>query len=155
MRKLVFFVCLLATPCASLAQKSEASWESLHALRAGERLEVVETSLKNHKGPLVAISEESITLRENGTDQAIKKENVMRVTRLEKTHRLRNALIFGVVGLGVGAGIGAAAGSCHPGDIICARGVVAAVGGVGGLLGGLAIGAAVPSHETVYRTKLH
>jgi thiamine pyrophosphate-dependent acetolactate synthase large subunit-like protein len=155
MRNLLFVVCLLAMPCVSRAQNSEASWETLHALRAGEKIEVVETTLKNHKGTLVTSSEESITLRESGAEQTIKKENVTRVTRLEKTHRLRNALIFGAVGAGVGAGIGAAAVRCHPGDIVCGRGVVAAVGGVVGLLGGLAIGTAVPSHDTIYRNKPH
>ena len=159
MRKLLVAVCLLVTPCVSRAQKSEESWRNLSALRAGEKIEVVEASLKKHKGILVTVSEESIRLREDATDQTINKENVMRVTRLEKSHRLRNALIFGAVGAGTGAIIGVAAGaggSCKGSYFVnCSAAKRAAFGGVSGLVVGFPVGAAVPSHDTVYRAKPH
>jgi hypothetical protein len=151
MRKLLVAVCLLAMPCVSRAQKSNASWDALNTLRAGEKVEVVETSLKMHIGTFVAVSEETLNLREAATDQTIKKENVMRVTRLGKSHRLRNAIVFGVVGAGAGTGIGAAV---HSGkDSYISRGAAALVGAVFGLAGGAAIGATVPSHDTIYRSK--
>ena len=108
MRKLLVVVCLLATPCVSQAQQSNALWHALNALGTGEKVEVVETSLKMHVGTFVAVSDETLSLREAGIDQTIKKENVMRVTQLGKSHRLRNAIVFGAVGAGAGAGIGAA-----------------------------------------------
>jgi len=155
LRKLWFVACLLATPGISHAQKDTGSWESLNALRSGEKIEVVETSLMNHKGTLVTVSEESIALRESGVEQAIKKENVIRVTQLEKSHRLRNALIFGVVGGGAGAIIGVAAGGACRGSyfVNCSAGKRAAFGGVAGLVVGLPIGALVSSHDTIYRVK--
>jgi hypothetical protein len=70
MRKLLVVVCLMATPCVSRAQKSNA-WDALNALRANEKIEVVEASLKQRKGIFVAVSEESITLRENAADQTV------------------------------------------------------------------------------------
>ena len=157
MRKLLIAVCLLAAPCVSWAQKREASWENLKALRAGEKIEVVEMSLKTHKGTVVTVSEETLNFREGATDQTMKKEIVMRVSQLEKSHRLRNALIFGAVGAGAGAGIGVAAGGgCHHSFVItCSAAKRAAFGGVSGLVVGFPIGAAVPSHDTIYRSKSH
>jgi len=150
-RRALFVACLLLTPCVSRAQKTQASWDSLNALRAGEKIEVVETSLKKDTGTFAAVSEESLTLREGAAEQSIRKEDVMRVTSLAKSHRLRNALIFGAVGAGAGAGIGAAAFRCHPGEFICLTGIPIGILGVSGFLGGTAIGAFVPSHPTVYR----
>ena len=151
MRRALFVACLLLTPCVSRAQKTAASWDALNALRSGEKIEVVETSLKKHTGTFAAVSEESLTLREGAAEQSIRKEDVMRVTSLAKSHRLRNALIFGAVGAGAGAGIGAAALPCHRGDFVCVTGAAAAIFGVSGFLGGAAIGAFVPSHPTIYR----
>lgn len=81
-------------------------------MHAGQRIEVVETNLKKHNGTFSTVTEEAIQLREGGNDVGIKKENVMRVTLLDKSHRLRNAFIVGAVGSGAGAGIGAAATRC-------------------------------------------
>ena len=97
-------------------------------------------------------------MREGSNDIGIRKENIARVTLLEKSHRLRNALILGVVGAGVGAGIGTAASRCSSSNgsfNLCgiARGAEVAVGAVIGLAGGAGIGAAIPSHPTIYRAQ--
>jgi hypothetical protein len=157
MRKLLIAVCLLAVPCLSRAQKREASWENLKALRAGEKIEVAEMNFKMHKGTVVAVSEETLNLREGAADQTIRKEHVLRVTQLEKSHRLRNALIFSAVGAGAGAGIGVAAGGgCHHSYIItCSAAKRAAFGGVNGMVVGFPVGVAVPSHDTIYRSNRH
>jgi hypothetical protein len=149
LRKLLIAICLLGMPCISWAQANRGSWEALNSLHAGQRIEVVETSLKKHQGTFLTVSNEAIQLREGATDEPIEKENVMRVTSL--SHRWRNALIFGLVGAGVGAGIGAAlAGKCF-----CTRGQAAGVVAVVGLAGGAAIGVALPSNDTIYRAKQH
>lgn len=148
MGKLLVVVCLMATPCVSRAQKSNA-WDALNALRANEKIEVVEASLKQHKGMFVAVSEESITLRENAADQTIKKENVMRVTALDKGHHWRNALIGGAVGAGVGAGVGAAA----AGKCFCTTSQAVKAVALVGLAGRAVVGVALPSHDTIYRAK--
>jgi hypothetical protein len=151
LRRLLIAVCLLGMPCISWAQANRGSWEALDSLHAGQRIEVVEMSLKKHRGTFVTVSDEAIQLREGASDEAIKKENVMRVTVLDKGHRWRNALIFCAVGAGVGAGIGAAA----AGKCFCTRGQAAeAVAGVG-LVGGAVIGVALPTHDTIYRAKQH
>ena len=155
MRQLALLAMFLGMPVLSLAQTNQNSWDALNTLRAGQRIEVFETNLKNHKGTFSAITGEAIQLREGGTDVAIQKENVMRVTLLEKSHRLRNAFIYGGVGAGAGAGISAAATRCPPpsGFSFCGVGRGAIIGGsaVVGLLAGGGIGAAIPSHPTIYR----
>src|SRR3989442_13573194 len=95
------------------------------------------------------VSEEAIQLREGTTDVAVRRENVLRVTLLEKSHRLRNILIFGGAGCGVGAGIGAAAVSND--GIVPGKPIAAAFGGVIGLLGGIGVGAAWAALPAVYR----
>jgi hypothetical protein len=92
-------------------------------------------------------------LREGESDVAIPRQNVLRVTLLDKSHRLRNAFIYGAVGAGTGAGISAAATRCPTptGFSLCGVGRGAIIGGsaVVGLLGGGGIGAAIPSHPTI------
>jgi hypothetical protein len=85
LRKLLIAICLLGMPGILLAQSNRGSWEALDNLHAGQRLEVVETSLKQHAGTFVTVSDEAIQLREGATDKSIKKNDVMRVTSLEKT----------------------------------------------------------------------
>lgn len=159
MRQLALLAVFLGMPVLSLAQTNQNSWDALNTLRAGQRIEVFETNLKNHKGTFSAVTGEDIQLREGESDVAIPRQNVMRVTLLDKSHRLRNAFIFGTVGAGTGAGISAAATRCPPpnGFSLCGVGRGAIIGGsaVVGLLAGGGIGAAIPSHPTIYRVDHH
>lgn len=162
MRQLALLTMFLGMPVLSLAQTNQNSWDALNTLRAGQRIEVFETNLKNHKGTFSAVTGEAIQLREGGPSSrgdvtvAIPRQNVMRVTLLEKSHRLRNAFIFGAVGAGTGAGISAAATRCStsPSSFnLCGVGNGAIIAGsaVAGLLTGGGLGAAIPSHPTIYR----
>ena len=112
-------------------------WEALNRLHAGQKIEVVETGLKTHRGAFVAVSAEAIQLREGTTDEPIGKENITRVTLLDKGHHARNALIFGAVGVGLGAELGAAAQGRNK---IGGRGPGAGVGAAIGFLGGAVVG---------------
>ena len=115
-------------------------WQALNRLHEGQKIEVVEMDLKTHQGIFVAISDDAIQLRESTTVEPIRKEQIMRVTRLDNGHSARNALIFGALGVGVGAGMGAIArgpnriGGRHPG---------AKVGAAIGFLCGTAVGVAL------------
>ena len=159
MRNLVLIAILLEMPVLSHAQTNRNSWDALSALHAGQRIEVVETNLKKHKGTFSTVTDEAIQLRESSSDVGIKREDVMRVTLLDESHRLRNAFIFGAGGGGAGAGIGAAATRCSsPSGLFNScdfRGIAIGIGAVAGLMGGAGIGAAIPSHPTVYRVEHH
>lgn len=158
MRKLALIAMLLGMPVLSHAQTSRKSWDALNTLHAGQRIEVVETNLKKHKGTFSTATDEAIQLREGGRDVGIKREDVMRVSLLDESHRLRNAFIVGAAGAGTGAGIGAAATRCSStsGSLnFCGlgRSVAIGIGAVAGLIGGAGTGAAIPSHPTIYRAE--
>ena len=160
MRNLALIAILLVMPVLSHAQTNRNSWDALNALHTGQRIEVVETNLKKHKGRFSIVTDDAIQLREGGSDVGIKREGVMRVTLLDESHRLRNAFILGGAGAGTGAGIGAAATRCSSSSgsfNLCGlgRSVAIGIGAVAGLAGGAGTGAAIPSHPTVYRVEHH
>src|SRR5258708_7851100 len=145
MRNAALVCCLVLIPCALRAQNKRDDWKTLYDLRSGEKIELIETGMKKHVGNFSTVTEEAIQLREGSNDIGIRKESVARVTRLEKGHRLRNALILGAVGAGAGAGIGAAASRCSSSTgsfNFCGLGRDVAVGIGGGAGGG---GGARPS----------
>src|SRR6266568_488566 len=157
MRSAVLVCFLILVPCSLHAQDKKSDWKALYGLRSGERVELVETNMKKHVGVFSTVTDETIQMREGLNDIGIPKENVARVTVLDKSHRLRNAFLFGAAGAGAGAGIGAATSRCsNSTDTFCGigRSIAVGVGGLVGLAGGAGIGAAVPGHPTIYRAEL-
>jgi hypothetical protein len=118
-------------------------------LKVGQGIEVVEGNLKHHSGKFVTVTDELVTLKENGSDVSLKREDVMRVSTSSAPKRGEHALIGLVVGAAAGAGIGAATGSS--GGFIDSRGIGALIGIASGGPSGALVGAAVPAHKTVYR----
>ncbi len=156
MRNAALACFLILIPCSLRAQDKKADWKALYGLRSGEKIELVETGMKKHVGTFSTVTDEAIQIREGSNDVGIRRESVARVTVLDKSHRLRNAFIFGASGAGVGAGIGAATQRCSNSiDTLCGigRGIAVGLGGLVGLAGGAGIGAAIPSHPTIYRAE--
>lgn len=155
MRKATLAGFLILIPCLVRAQDKKSDWKALYALHSGEKIELMETGMKKHVGTFSTVTEEAIQIREGSNDIGIPKENVARVTVLDKSHRLRNSLVSGAVGAGAGAGIGAASTRCSNSNSFtgCWRDVAAGIGAVVGLLGGAGVGAAIPSHPTIYRAE--
>ncbi len=158
MRNAALVCFLILIPCSLRAQPKTGDWKALYSLHSGEKIEVVETGMKKHVGTFSTLSEEAIQLREASNDIGIRRESVVRVTLLDKSHRLRNVLILGAVGAGAGAGIGAAASRCpRPSGSLnfcgLGRSVAVGLGAVVGLAGGAGAGAAIPSHPTIYRAE--
>jgi hypothetical protein len=148
MRKLVVLICVLGVPCASLAQSNSASWDNLKALQAGEKIQVAQIKLNTVSGPFVSVSDAAISVEVEGGPQTIQRQEVRSVRLARHGHRLRNSLIGG----GVGAGMGAATDKlCQPCFFSISRGTVAEVFAVGGFAIGAAIGALLPSDVTIYR----
>jgi hypothetical protein len=158
MRNAALACFLILIPCSLCAQDKKVDWKALYGLRSGEKIELVETGMKKHVGTFSTVTEEAIQMREGSADIGIPKENVARVTVLDKSYRLRNAFLLGVVGAGAGAGIAAAASRCPNSTNtfnLCGLGRSAeiAIGSVVGLAGGAGIGAEIPSHPTIYRAE--
>src|SRR3989442_15642845 len=94
MRRLLISIGLLAMPCISRAQPPQDPWESLNSLHAGQKVEVVEKTLKKHVGTFMTVSAEAIQLREGAADGAIRREDVLGGSRPEKRQRFANMLIL-------------------------------------------------------------
>ena len=151
MRKAILvLVFLLLVPAFVLAQSAKDSWGNLKQLRAGQKIEVVDTSMKSLRGPFVSVSEEAITLQVGKSQESMERAKVVRVSVRDNSHRARNMLLgSGILGgialaatavpLGISGNEGTSCGAC-------AAAIAAGFGG------GAALGA-IPGSRTVYRAK--
>ena len=144
---------LAVAVCLSLSQVSFAQssdWAVVSQLAPGQRVKIETAQGKSYAGTVQSVSDEGIQV---GKGDLIPKPEVRQVQIWSPGHHGRNALI----GLGVGAGFGIAAGvSCGRSSIID-RGQCIAVGTpfFGGI--GAGIGALWPSHghwRPVYQSHL-
>ena len=150
-RAALILVLFLGLAGALGAQTQQGSWSNLNRLKVGQRIEVIESSMKQHVGKFVTVTDELLTLKENGSDVSVRREDIVRVSRSSGPKRGAHALIGLVVGGGLGAGIGAASGSNTGFLGGSSRGIAALVGIVIGAPSGAIVGAVLPAHATVYR----
>src|SRR5947207_15541303 len=87
-RAVLILVLLLGLAGALGAQTQHGSWSNLNPLKAGQGIEVIESSLKQHVGKFVAVTDESLTLKENGSNVSVKREAVVRVARPQNVVRM-------------------------------------------------------------------
>jgi hypothetical protein len=132
------------------AQSSQNNWDNLKQLRAGHKIEVVDSSMKSLRGPFVSVSEEAITLQVGKNPQSIERAKVVRVSVRDTSHRTRNMLL----GAGIFGGIALAATAVPLGisgneGTSCSACAAAIAAGFGG---GAALGA-IPGSRTLYRVK--
>src|SRR5208337_339593 len=138
---------LLMVPGFGSAQSSQNNWDNLKQLRPGQKIEVVDTSMKSLRGPFVSVSEEAITLQVGKSQESIERAKVVRVTVRDNSHRTRNMLL----GAGILGGIALAATAVPLGisrneGTSCGACAAAIAAGFGG---GAALGA-IPGSRTVY-----
>ena len=145
-RAVPILVLFLGLAGALGAQTRQGSWSNLNRLKVGQGIEVIESGLKGHTGKFVTVTNELLTIKENGSDVSVKREDVVRVSTSSGPKRGEHALIGLVVGGAIGAGIGAASGSKTD-----SRGIYALVGIAIGAPSGAIVGAVLPAHTTLYR----
>ena len=112
--------------------------------------------MKSLNGTFLTVSDEVISIQVEGDEVAIQRPDVFRVTSREQNKRLRNALLgLGIGGAAGGVGMWLAVRIAQPisrfrGEYYdIAKWVFLPLGlGVGA-----GIGAAIPSHPTIYRAK--
>jgi hypothetical protein len=141
---------LLLVPGLSLAQSSQNNWDNLKQLRPGQKIEVVDTSMKSLRGAFVSVSDEAITLQVGKSQESIERAKVVRVSVRDNSHRTRNMLL----GAGILGGIALAATAVPLGisgneGTSCGACAAAIAAGFGG---GAALGA-IPGSRTIYRVK--
>ncbi len=147
MRNLLSLICILATSSALPAQTSPSAWENLNALRAGQKIQIVDSTAHKHSGAFVSVSSTAIVLTQTDGDRTLQKQDVRSVKLMKGGHHLRNTLIGAGIGAGAGAGITAAAWESH--GFLGGRGDGAAVGAIIGGLVGAIVGAVLPSHASI------
>ena len=151
--KVVSFIVLLTTMAS--AQTSEQSWDNLRALRAGERIQVVDQRLRSQDGFFLDFSRETVTFQVDSDPVTVSRRDVLRVSDPGRSKRWRNTLL----GLGIGAAFGfvSGMGACeHLTDTKCKGSDRVAVGaGVALVYGGIGagVGALTPQHTTIYRAE--
>jgi hypothetical protein len=143
MRGLV--IALLLAGGAAAAPKT---WESLNQLHPGEPIEIIRGD-RAVKGDFVSSSTESLTIRTPVGEQRFLRPDVARVISRARSHRLRNALIGAGVGVAISIVTDQTVGTYlrNESNPDAARPVIWTVP----IAAGAAIGAAIPSHPTIYR----
>ena len=134
--------------------KDMSDWGNLKHLSAGQQIEVVLNDGKSYRGRFKSVSQDTLIVRVDTGEQSFDRNSVLRVSARAGSHRLRNAMLGGLIGIGAGAGIGAAAGkSSKNGFTKVNEAVGAGAGAVIGLGAGAGVGAALPATawRTVYR----
>lgn len=128
------------------------SWDTLRGLKPGDRVYVLDSTGKEHRGTWSSVSEQSVSIRTGNREMSIERTRVRRIRIPSSSRRLRNALI----GIGVGVAIGATTDQTlgaylrnESGESGGARAVtyIAPIALVSG------IAALAPAYKTVYRSR--
>jgi hypothetical protein len=95
----------MAAP-AAIHTRDTANWSNLAKLASGARIRVVLMNGKSYTGKFRSLSDELIVVALGHGERAFERQNVLRVSTLGKSHRLRNTLIGAAVGVGAGFAFG-------------------------------------------------
>src|ERR1051326_5456621 len=83
-----------------------ADWESLHALAADTRIEVVTQAGEHARASFVSASAGTLVAREKKGERSFAKTEIVEVKVYDNSRRVRQGLIWTAIGAGLGAGIG-------------------------------------------------
>lgn len=130
---------------------SAQSWDALNVLKPGDRITVLDTSDKEHKGDFTGVTTDAVSLKTGKGEVAVERARVRRVQVRSNSKRTRNALIGLAIGVTVGVVADQTAGAYfrnESGESAGARALtyiapIALFGGLG----------ALPAYRTVYRVR--
>lgn len=126
-------------------------WGNLARLTPGQRVEVIDMNLKRTRGVFRGTSAEELQIETSPAGiTTVPKAQVFRVSRTEKSKRMRNALIGMAAGAAAGLVTGALVDRSFSEDGENIAKMLFVPIGIGA---GAGIGAAVPGFETIYRAK--
>jgi hypothetical protein len=137
-------VCFLLAPWL---QAQQAQWGNLHEIRPGTRIQVVENSLKSTAGKFVSFSETDLTLKVEGKEVLIPKDQIHRVS-IPGKNRKRNTFIGLAAGTAQGVAWALALRNTENWRAGDSAGVICGSAGFGAL-----IGVAIPATRTVYKSE--
>ena len=135
---------------AAAADGAVGDWGSLHGAVIDQKVEIRPAGKPAVRGTVTQVTEEAIELRSGKRNISIARADVEQIGVRKKANRLRNALLFGAIGVGIAtaASLGIVAGTGGSDDV---AGVVALPIALGGAAGA-GLGAAAPGgYRVVYR----
>lgn len=147
---LVLLASLLSSGITMAATQDLASWDNLKQLRAADRVEVIDQSLKSFRGNFVSVSDEAISLRSKHESFTIERANVLRVSMYDSGRRARNMLLGAAIGAGAALAVTVPLRVQQVGEGSTGVGIMAGVA-AGAAGAGLAVGSAT-GYRTIYRT---
>jgi len=157
MRRTLILFCFLAVSFAARAQNN-TSWGNLNTLREGEKIQVRETNKAKVTGTFTSVSDAAITVQAQAGPETVQRLDVRSVKRMKVKHRWLNSFVLAGAGAGIGYGIGRTQYQpCPKEQAFCLDfgDYPGSIGLIAGFVGGGAIGALLPVHETVYSVKSH
>ena len=149
--KLLLLAVLLSPGIVLAAAKETASWDNLKQLRPGDRIEVIDQSLKSYRGTFVSVSEDAIVLESKGDSSTVERVKVLRVSKRDSSKRTRNMLLGAAIGAGAGLAISLPIEAVASNEGNGAAGVVAGVT-AGAAGAGLAVGSTM-GNRLIYRAE--
>jgi len=150
-------ICTAVVLCSSaIAQDDKVDqWAALRQLKTGDKIQIVQISLKSQSGIFQSLSVDALFFRVAGEERSVTREKLLRLSVIDRSRRKRNTVL--------GLAIGMAAGLAGGGALASAAGwfdegtgskpaVAIAAFGAGGALAGYALGASSGT-RTIYRKK--
>jgi len=147
---LVLLASLLSSGIAIAGTKDPASWDNLKQLRAGDKIDVIDQTLKSYRGTFVSVSDAAISLESKKDSFTVERANVLRVSVHDSSRRTRNMLIGAAIGAGAGLAASVPVQVQTSNEGTSSAGLVAGVT-AGAAGAGLAIGSTM-GYRTIYRT---
>jgi hypothetical protein len=96
---LAFFFIIAFSPHAVCQDRPDA-WENLHQLHYREKIKVVDAQLRSWTGNFLSVTPEAVVIRTLKGVVTIKRADVLRVSSIDRSKRLRNAgIAFAACGL--------------------------------------------------------
>ncbi len=142
------FLIALGTGCAQ-----QRDWTRIESVPPGESLAVTEKDSKTIRGTLRSWSAEALALEVRGAEVRVARDRVREVQDLGKSHRVRNAIICGAIGVAIGVTMNATLGTRlrNEGQAESAQAWFI----LGPALAGAGLGALVPGYPTIYNAPRH
>jgi len=140
----------LAVLLLAVSPLAAQSWDSLQSLKPGDRIRVLEIDGTRHDGTFAAVTNGSISLHTEQSEESIERSRIRRVQLRSGARRARNIAIGAAIGLAVGVTVDQTLGAYlrnESDESSGARAItyVAPIGIFGAIAG------AFPAYRTVYR----
>ncbi len=134
----------------TVAQSPQNDWGTVKQLRSGEKIEVVDSSMRSLAGKFVSASDDAVVVETKNGQQSIQRAAVVRVSIRDSSRRTRNMLLGSGIAGGIALGIAIPLWKQQSNEgNNCPACTIAVAAGFGG---GAALGA-LSGTRTIYRTE--